>query len=124
MKVSGGGYGFGSGCCGWILLGPIGFLCGFCGRRVRSSSKTRLFWLCKSCGHKFRNADDEFKEKLEALGGMIGVSFLSIIAGGVFDYLDINFLWLPPWFYSYGGLLGIFGIGAAALYMHYKNKRR
>lgn len=50
-KTSGGGYGFGSGCCGAILLGPIGLLCGMCGRSV--SSETKTYWVCKNCGNKF-----------------------------------------------------------------------
>ena len=40
------------GCCGVILLGPIGILCGLCGegRKINSTS----FWICNQCGNKFR----------------------------------------------------------------------
>lgn len=124
VNVSGGGYGFGSGCCGWLLLGPIGLLCGFCGRRVRSQSQNRQFWLCKSCGHKFRDAEDEYREKQAALGGMFGVFFMSLIASGVFDYLDINFLWLPPRIYQIAGLLGMAGVIASLIYLYIENQKR
>lgn len=48
---SGGGYGFFSGCCGTILLGPLGLLCGLRKRSVTSSSQ--IWWLCKNCGKEF-----------------------------------------------------------------------
>lgn len=48
---SGGGYGFFSGCCGTILLGPLGLLCGLRKRSITSSSQT--WWLCKNCGKEF-----------------------------------------------------------------------
>lgn len=36
-------------CCGMILLGPIGILCGACGM----GSHTKQFWICSDCGNKF-----------------------------------------------------------------------
>lgn len=42
-----GGYSKGKGCCGYILLGPIGLLCG------GSKTKTEEFWVCQKCGNKF-----------------------------------------------------------------------
>ncbi len=42
----------GKGCCGAILLGPIGILCGACGKGKKISSTT--YWLCPKCGHKFK----------------------------------------------------------------------
>ena len=40
---------FCDGCCGFILLGPIGILCGLCGR----DTNTKEFWVCDNCGAKF-----------------------------------------------------------------------
>lgn len=40
------------GCCGFILLGPIGILCGHCGKGKQF--QTQSYWLCKSCGNKFK----------------------------------------------------------------------
>lgn len=42
----------GKGCCGAILLGPIGILCGACGKGRQINSTT--YWLCSKCGHKFK----------------------------------------------------------------------
>ena len=40
------GYGGGKGCCGLLLLGPIGLLCGLCGANT-------MFVTCMKCGHKW-----------------------------------------------------------------------
>lgn len=40
---------FCDGCCGFILFGPIGILCGLCGR----DTNTKEFWVCDNCGAKF-----------------------------------------------------------------------
>ena len=50
--TSGGGYDAGNGCCGYLLLGPIGLLCGACGSETKTTNV--LYWVCKNCGHKFR----------------------------------------------------------------------
>ncbi|WP_310603804.1 hypothetical protein [Anaerosporobacter sp.] len=47
------GYGVCSGVCGYLLLGPIGFLCGLCGMG-EGKTKRRSFWICPHCGRKFR----------------------------------------------------------------------
>jgi hypothetical protein len=44
-------FGFGDACCGWILFGPIGILCGLCG--ASSSTETKTYWVCDDCGKKF-----------------------------------------------------------------------
>lgn len=49
------GYGFGKGCCGYIVFGPIGWLCGLCGMgKGRTISTTAMYWVCPHCGKKFR----------------------------------------------------------------------
>lgn len=40
-----------SSCCGYIILGPIGILCGLCNT---GSSTTREYWKCGNCGRRFR----------------------------------------------------------------------
>lgn len=44
-------FGIGDACCGFILLGPIGILCGLCG--TGSSTETKTVWICDDCGKKF-----------------------------------------------------------------------
>lgn len=45
------GYSVSDGCCGFVLLGPIGLLCGACGAGEETKSKT--YWVCQNCGNKF-----------------------------------------------------------------------
>ena len=49
--ISGGGYNVGDGCCGYILFGPIGLLCGACGSDVKTTH--RRYWVCGDCGRRF-----------------------------------------------------------------------
>lgn len=58
--VKGGGYGIMNGCCGYILLGPLGFLCGLCGREPQTKVTNHQLWFCKTCGHKFGNDGNGF----------------------------------------------------------------
>lgn len=47
------GFGFGKGCFGYLLVGPIGWLCGLCGMG-KGKYKTTNYWVCNQCGKKFR----------------------------------------------------------------------
>lgn len=51
-STSGKDYSATSGCCGWIFFGPIGLLCGSCGKGKQM--KTTSYWLCNKCGNKFK----------------------------------------------------------------------
>lgn len=53
VKTSGGGYSFWNGCCGLILLGPLGLLCGACGGSVRTKVRSETWWVCRQCGKEF-----------------------------------------------------------------------
>lgn len=55
VTSTGGGYGFFSGCCGAMLLGPLGLLCGLRGRDTTSTSQT--WWACRTCGKEFIEKD-------------------------------------------------------------------
>ncbi|MGN0595488.1 MAG: hypothetical protein ACI4I6_10030 [Hominimerdicola sp.] len=48
----GGKYGICKGLCGYIIFGVYGLLCGLCG--MRSKSKTRSYWVCPDCNNKFK----------------------------------------------------------------------
>lgn len=63
-NTSGSNFSNGDACCGFILMGPLGLLCGFCGSDV----KTEEFWVCQDCGCKFSTegaqaADEKEKEE-------------------------------------------------------------
>lgn len=51
-NTSGKDFSAGKGCCGFSLLGPIGILCGACGKGKQTTSTT--YWMCTNCGNKFR----------------------------------------------------------------------
>ncbi len=56
-----GGFSGGNACVGLALLGPLGLLCGGCGKSKTTtniSNKPRSFWVCNKCGHKFRQIGD------------------------------------------------------------------
>lgn len=63
------GYSLGKGCCGFILLGgPLGLLCGLCGKNNVVSEDE--YWICNSCGKKFtdENTGDaafEYRQKIK-----------------------------------------------------------
>lgn len=40
------------GCCGAVLFGPIGLLCGLCGQGKQT--KNNQFWVCNGCGNKWK----------------------------------------------------------------------
>ena len=62
-STSGGGFSFSNSCCGYIMLGPLGLLCGACG----SGTSTEEFWICQDCGNKFSNrVGKKEQEKEEA----------------------------------------------------------
>jgi len=53
-----------NGCCGWIILGPVGLLCSFCGM----GSETEEYWICDECGKKFHAEQKGF---IESIGEII-----------------------------------------------------
>jgi tetratricopeptide (TPR) repeat protein len=106
-EVSGGGYGCGSGCCGSILLGPIGLLCGLCGRDIKSETTHRLYWVCRKCGNKQRDVNDEKEE--DRRQAIAAIPFLGI-ASAIALYLgfnDISLFDISPWIFTVGGIIGL-----------------
>ncbi len=70
-----GGYRAGRGCLGWLLLGPLGILCGALGKKARVSSTNNTVFVCMECGFKFPDIDDlifekERKVRLSLVGAM------------------------------------------------------
>ena len=45
-------YSAGKGCIGTLILGPIGLLCGACGKG-RQIINTN-YWVCNNCGYKWK----------------------------------------------------------------------
>ncbi|MBU5465055.1 zinc-ribbon domain-containing protein [Anaerotignum sp. MSJ-24] len=53
VKVTGKFYDICDGCCGYILLGPVGLLCGACGSSVKTKTRNETWWICQRCGKEF-----------------------------------------------------------------------
>ena len=52
VSTSGKDYSAGKGCLGMLLLGPIGLLCGACGKGKQT--ETVHYWICNNCGYKWK----------------------------------------------------------------------
>ena len=52
VTTTGKDYNAGSGCCGAILLGPIGLLCGACGEGKKTHNTQ--YCICNNCGTKWK----------------------------------------------------------------------
>lgn len=52
VKTTGKDFSAGKGCCGAVLMGPIGILCGACGSGRKTTNQQ--FWICNNCGNKFK----------------------------------------------------------------------
>ena len=52
-----GGYRAGTGCIGFLLFGPLGFLCGAAGKKARISSTNTPWFVCMECGFRFIDVD-------------------------------------------------------------------
>ena len=52
MRTEGTDYSVSKGCCGWLLAGPPGVLCGFCTKGKQT--QTEAYWICNSCGKKWK----------------------------------------------------------------------
>ena len=80
-------YGWGSGCCGMILLGPFGLLCGLCGKGSKVESKSELWWVCKKCGKAHIALVDALKKWEIATDGIYGSAVAAAIVLIVAKYL-------------------------------------
>ena len=52
VHESGRDYYGGRGCLGYLIFGPIGLLCGLCGKG-RETRNTN-YWVCNNCGNKWK----------------------------------------------------------------------
>lgn len=89
VTSSGGGYGLFSGCCGTILLGPLGLLCGLRKRTITSSSQT--WWACRKCGKEFIEKEAATSYIDTAITGAATVTFMiAVIWQVIFAVIGFN----------------------------------
>lgn len=52
VSTKGKDFNAGDACCGYLLCGPLGLLCGATGKGKQTTTTT--YWMCKGCGNKFQ----------------------------------------------------------------------
>lgn len=95
IKTSGGGYGFWNGCCGFILLGPVGLLCGACGSSVKTKVRNETWWVCQKCGKEFISKQSAIERanlsmRTAAIYSLLGSSAVSYSFGDS----EVNSFWV------------------------------
>ena len=109
-QTSGGGYSAGKGCLGYLLLGPLGLLCGSCGQSQTTTTTHHTYWACPRCGKKFEHPD-ELRNKINSLESPIFATMSAI--GGVIAL--ILFLIFEKMDIGLALFIGLFTLGFFAL---------
>ena len=78
-QTTGKNFSAGQGCLGYLLLGPLGILCGSCGNSQKTTSTNTTYWVCNKCGKKFKHFDDLEKEIKHFKTGGLCAFIISII---------------------------------------------
>lgn len=52
VREKGRDYYGGRGCLGYLIFGPVGLLCGLCGKGRQT--KNINYWVCNNCGKKWK----------------------------------------------------------------------
>lgn len=85
------GFSFWDGCCGMILLGPAGILCGLCGNSS-TNVHTATWWICTQCGKEFISKQSALENAERAMkSAAIYTIILSLLLP--FMWLDGGFIW-------------------------------
>lgn len=84
------GYSLWNGCCGMLLLGPAGLLCGLCGQN-KTSVKSATWWVCKQCGREFMTIPSAVQLAETSMGSAAAYSFVVGGAMGFFSNTDCSF---------------------------------
>jgi hypothetical protein len=69
----------GDACCGYLLFGPIGLLCGF----GKVSSENKMYWICQDCGYKWQDRKEHIEDlkKAKSSAIIILISIKTIVNG-------------------------------------------
>lgn len=90
---------WGSGCCGLLMLGPFGLLCGLCGTGSKTEMTSELWWVCKKCGKQHIALADAMKKWEMATaaiwGSVISAAFLFIILRWYLEWGVLSYFTVP-----------------------------
>ena len=79
VQTTGKNYSAGKGCLGFLMFGPLGLLCGSCGKGQQTTTSNTTYWVCPNCGHKFRSPDDLRNEATSKKNTSIAMIVVGII---------------------------------------------
>lgn len=87
-QTTGGGYSASKGCCGYMLLGPFGLLCGACGSSAKTTTTTTntTHFVCPKCGKKFRKPSD-LRAEADKMRSAATASFIAFIVIAVLGFI-------------------------------------
>ncbi len=78
-STTGSNFSMGKGCLGVLLLGPLGLLCGLCGKGQQTTTQTTTHWFCNKCGIKFQSPDEIRKKKIDSKNVTIWIHLTGFI---------------------------------------------
>ncbi len=105
-KTTGGGFSIWDGCCGMILLGPAGLLCGICGAGTKTEVRSETWFVCQKCGTEFMSKQSILNNAFMAMRS----SFLytAFLAFGIADqWGGKEALWFIP--FCIAIIIGLWG---------------
>lgn len=107
------GYSNSKGCLGYLLFGPLGFLCGNCGgggkSTVNVNTTTSNAWICKDCGNKFRTKNDILKA-IEQQENELKKSTILIVVFSVLSFFTLLLMFAKLWYSSLTGMKSMWEI--------------
>ncbi len=75
-KITNSNFNWSSGCCGLLLMGPFGLLCGLCGKGTKVDIQNETWWICMKCGRQHISRDDAVEKGKKMLYSSITLGAL------------------------------------------------
>lgn len=97
-------FGMGDACCGMILLGPAGILCGFCGGTSTTKQNDSTWWVCRHCHEEFLTKKSAMEIADKSFLGALGYSWFVI---------GMTYLEESTWLWNLIFLSFLFGVWSA-----------
>lgn len=95
------GYSWSSGCCGILLMGPFGLLCGLCGTGSKVNTKDETVWICQNCGKEHLSQKSALdRAQVYAVSYMITVLLVALVLSGIYHNGGLTWLILFAWAFS------------------------
>ena len=79
VRTTGKNYSVGQGCLGYLLLGPLGLLCGSCGSGQKTTTTSTTYWVCPNCGNKFQSPQDIRSEAQNKKSASVALIIIGIV---------------------------------------------